>query len=187
MNCGEDSIVYSSCKVHRVISVSRTVTFIRIQSSTYWVWSFLIVSLKFVSVRSVCTSMHARVRVCVCVYRQWCSQTGWHGAEWLSEMKKFFMMSSTIFIYWSKSKYIEYTIVNFKFMISYERPFWLCVLSPTNIAMPLVWKYTNSASHLLLWTDQGCSARVAEGLTNILSTGTMLNIPYCCCRADRTM
>jgi len=78
-NYGEDSIVYFSCKLHHVISVSTTVSYITILSPTYRVWSFLIVRSEVCMwKKGVCMPEHP------CVYRHWCSHTGWQSAKWLS-------------------------------------------------------------------------------------------------------
>jgi hypothetical protein len=148
-NVGKGSIIYCSCKAHYTISVSTTVTCVRIQSSTYLVWAFLIIRTNIcLSKKRVC--MH----VCVCTDSGAATLDGRLENNY-HKWRNYIWSAQQILIYWSKSKYTEYTIVTFKFTISYEWPFWLCAPSDTNIAMPVVWKNTNSVSHLEIWPDRG--------------------------------
>jgi hypothetical protein len=62
--------------------------------------------------------------------------------------------------YWSKSKYIEYTIMASKFTFYLMYGHSVCA---TNLAMLLVWQNANSVSHALSWTDKEQKLRLLFG------------------------
>jgi len=137
------------------ISVSTTATIIRILPSTNWVWPSLIGRLEFCMwKKQVCIHTCICLCVCVCVCVQTAVQPHWMAQCKMTNLNEEILMCSRNFnsliqvkVHWIKG--CDFEIHDF----SYERPFWLCVPSATNIAMPLVWKNTNSVSSLLLWTE----------------------------------